>query len=294
MLTKKRPTKKRSSKPKAKAAAKPKAKASKKTDPKKPKPIRPKAVKGKPDRVEVDLVEWEHTIEVQKLAAEIEVDQGRYNEMKKAGKELHGAISGKQVTLRKLITEGPERYPLFDKPTATPPKVVTGKGAKNGRQVVSEGAAAPFGSTGAQATDPDAWRAAPLQASLHKPGERALTTGINALLKAGVTTIGQLVDKQSKGFGWTDAIPGFGEAAVTALENALTDYLTRTRDKGVFADAAAQALKRADEKAKETEPAKAEKFPDDGNGKSIAETQAATKKAEGAKAKKSNRPRKAK
>ena len=101
----------------------------------------------------------------------------------------------------------------------------------------------------------------------------------------------QLVDRQSKvrldGFD-----PGFGEAAVTALENALTDYLTRTRQ-GVFAEAVAQALKVPDDNAAKAEPAKAEKFPDDGNGKSIAETQAASKKAD-ARAKKSNRPRKAK
>lgn len=277
MLMKKRPVKKPASKkPKAKAAAKPKAKPAK-----------------KPPMIKVDKLEWEHHLECQRLAAEVDADQATFAEMKKAAMDVKSSISGKLVKLRRMLQNGPERLPLFDGPKAATPQPVKAKGGKTAKGTKTKPVEAKA-QTAAPAVDPEAWRSAPLQASLHKPGERALTTGINALLKAGITTIGQLVDKQSKGFGWTDSIPGFGEAAVTALENALTDYLTRTRDKGVFAEAAAQALKRADDNAAKAEPAKAEKFPDDGNGKSIAETQAASKKADGAKPKKSNRPRKAK
>jgi len=279
---KKQPVKKQASKkPKAKAAAKAKAKPAKKPP------------SEKPPMIKVDKLEWEHHLECQRLAAEVDADQATFAEMKKAAMDVKSSISGKLVKLRRMLQNGPERLPLFDGPKAAPPQPVKAKGGKTARGTKTKAVDAKA-QTAAPAVDPDAWRAAPLQASLHKPGERALTTGINALLKAGVTTIGQLVDKQAKGFGWTDSIPGFGEAAVTALENALTDYLTRTRDKGVFAEAAAQALKRAEDNAANAEPAKAEKFPDDGNGKSIAETQAASKKADGAKAKKSSRPRKAK
>ena len=208
--------------------------------------VKPKAAKKppseRPPMIKVDRLEWEHHLECQQLAAEIDADQATFAEMKKAAMDVKSSISGKAVKLRRMLQNGPERLPLFDGP---------------------------------KAADADAWRAAPIQESLHKPGNRALTMRFNALLKAGVVTIGQLVDRQAKGFGWTDSIPGFGEAAVTALEDALTDYLTRTRDAGVFAEAAAQALKRADDKAKESP-----KFPDDGNGKSIAETQAENKKSE--------------
>ena len=272
-----------------------------KPQPKKPAkakaPAKPKAAKKppseRPPMIKVDRLEWEHHLECQQLAAEIAADQATFAEMKKAAMDVKSSISGKLVKLRRMLQNGPERLPLFDGPKAAPPQPVKAKGGKTAKGAKTKAVDATA-QTAAPAVDPEAWRSAPLQASLHKPGERALTTGINALLKAGVTTIGQLVDRQSKGFGWTDSIPGFGEAAVTALENALTDYLTRTRDKGVFAEAAAQALKRADDNAANAEPAKAQKFPDDGNGKSIAETQAASKKADGAKPKKSERPRKAK
>ena len=267
-----------------------------KKKPQRKRPAKPKAAKKppseRPPMIRVDKLEWEHHLECQKLAAEVDADQATYAEMKKAALDVKSSISGKLVKLRRMLQNGPERLPLFDGPKAAPPQPVKAKAGKTAKASKAKPANATA-QTAAPAVDADAWRSAPLQASLHKPGERALTTGINALLKAGITTIGQLVDKQAKGFGWTDSIPGFGEAAVTALENALTDYLTRTRDKGVFAEAAAQALKRADDKAAQSEPAKAEKFPNDGNGKSIAETQAASKKAD-AKPKKSARPRKAK
>ena len=245
--------------------------------------VKPKAAKKppseRPPMIKVDRLEWEHHLECQKLAAEIDADQATFAEMKKAAMDVKSSISGKLVKLRRMLQNGPERLPLFDGPKAAPPQPVKGRAGKTAKGPKSKAGSAK-GQTAAPPTaskpaDADAWQAAPIQESLHKPGNRALTMGINALLKAGVVTIGQLVDRQAKGFGWTDSIPGFGEAAVTALEDALTDYLTRTRDAGVFAEAAAQALKRADDKAKESP-----KFPDDGNGKSIAETQAENKKSE--------------
>lgn len=245
--------------------------------------VKPKAAKKppseRPPMIRVDKLEWEHHLECQKLAAEIDADQATFAEMKKAAMDVKSSISGKAVKLRRMLQNGPERLPLFDGPKAAPPQPVKGRAGKTAKGPKSKAGSAT-GQTAAPPTaskpaDADAWRAAPIQESLHKPGNRALTMGINALLKAGVVTIGQLVDRQAKGFGWTDSIPGFGEAAVTALEDALTDYLTRTRDKAVFAEAAAQASKRADDKAKESP-----KFPDDGNGKSIAETQAENKKSE--------------
>ena len=260
-----------------------------KPNPKKPAkakaPAKPKAAKKppseRPPMIKVDRLEWEHHLECQKLAAEIDADQATFAEMKKAAMDVKSSISGKLVKLRRMLQNGPERLPLFDGPKAAPPQPVKSKAGKAAQGAKSKAGSAtgPTAAppTAAKPADADAWRAAPIQESLHKPGNRALTMGINALLKAGVVNIGQLVDRQAKGFGWTDSIPGFGEAAVTALEDALTDYLTRTRDKGVFAEAAAQALKRADDKAKESP-----KFPDDGNGKSIAETQADAKKTESA------------
>ena len=260
-----------------------------KPNPKKPAkakaPAKPKVAKKppseRPPMIKVDRLEWEHHLECQKLEAEIDADQATFAEMKKAAMDVKSSISGKLVKLRRMLQNGPERLPLFDGPKAAPPQPVKSKAGKAAKGSKSKAGSAT-GPTAAPPTaskpaDADAWRAAPIQESLHKPGNRALTMGINALLKAGVVNIGQLVDRQATGFGWTDSIPGFGEAAVTALEDALTDYLTRTRDKGVFAEAAAQALKRADDKAKESP-----KFPDDGNGKSIAETQADAKKTESA------------
>lgn len=245
--------------------------------------VKPKSAKKppseRPPMIRVDKLEWEHHLDCQKLAAEIDADQATFAEMKKAAMDVKSSISGKAVKLRRMLQNGPERLPLFDGPQAAPPQPVKSKAGKTAKGPKSKAGSAT-GQTAAPPTaskpaDADAWRAAPIQESLHKPGNRALTMGINALLKGGIVTIGQLVDRQAKGFGWTDSIPGFGEAAVTALEDALTDYLTRTRDAGVFAEAAAQALKRADDKAKESP-----KFPDDGNGKSISEEQAENKKSE--------------
>ena len=275
---KKRPVKKPASKPKAKAAAKAKAKAAKKPPSEKPPMIR------------VDKLEWEHHLECQRLAAEVDADQATFAEMKKAAMDVKSSISGKLVKLRRMLQNGPERLPLFDGPKAAEPVPVKAGKEKTGRKSRKSAASATAQTAAPAVVD---WKSAPLQESLHKPGNRALTNGINALLKAGIVTVGQLEERRAKGFGWTDSIPGFGEAATTAVEDAVCEFLTATRDKGVFAEAAAQALKRADDKAAQSEPAKAEKFPNDGNGKSIAETQAASKKAD-AKPKKSARPRKAK
>lgn len=228
--------------------------------------------------IKVDKLEWEHHLECQRLAAEVDADQATYAEMKKAALDVKSSISGKLVKLRRMLQNGPERLPLFDGPKAAPPEPVKAKAGKAAKGSKSKAGSATATTAAppaaAKPADADAWRTAPIQESLHKPGNRALTMGINALLKAGIVNIGQLVDRQSKGFGWTDSIPGFGEAAVTALEDALTDHLTRTRDAGVFAEAAAQALKRADDKAK------ASNFPNDGNGESISDAQAANRKAE--------------
>lgn len=238
-----------------------------------------KPKKPKPETVKIDKLDWEHHLACKELADNIEADKVQYEEMKEAAGQVKASMSGKMVQLRRMLRNGPERLPLFDGPTAAPPQPVkakAGKAAKGSKSKAGSATATTAAPpTASKPADADAWRTAPIQESLHKPGNRALTMGINALLKAGIVNIGQLVDRQSKGFGWTDSIPGFGEAAVTALEDALTDHLTRTRDAGVFAEAAAQALKRADDKAKESP-----KFPDDGNGKSIAETQAENKKSE--------------
>ena len=227
-----------------------------KPQPKKPAkakaPAKPKAAKKppseRPPMIKVDRLEWEHHLECQQLAAEIDADQATFAEMKKAAMDVKSSISGKLVKLRRMLQNGPERLPLFDGPTAAPPQPVkakagkSAKGSKNKAGSATAQTAAP--PTASKPADPDAWRAAPIQESLHKPGNRALTIGINALLKGGILTVGQLEDRRAKGFGWTDSIDGFGEASVTAVEDAVAAFLTRTRDKGVFAEAAAQALKR--------------------------------------------------
>lgn len=262
-----------------------------KPNPKKPAkakaPAKPKVAKKppseRPTMIKVDKLEWEHHLECQRLAAEVDADQSTYAEMKKAAMDVKSSISGKLVKLRRMLQNGPERLPLFDGPKAAPPvpvKSKAGKAAKGSKSKAGSATATTAAPPAAEKpADADAWRTAPIQESLHKPGNRALTMGINALLKAGIVNIGQLVDRQSKGFGWTDSIPGFGEAAVTALEDALTDHLTRTRDAGVFAEAAAQALKRADDKAK------ASNFPNDGNGESISAEISANKAEEKSKPK---------
>lgn len=242
-----------------------------------------KPKKPKPETVKIDKLDWEHHLACKELADNIEADKVQYEEMKEAAGQVKASMSGKMVQLRRMLRNGPERLPLFDGPKAAPPQPVKSKAGKAAKGSKSKAGSAT-GPTAAPPTaskpaDADAWRTAPIQESLHKPGNRALTMGINALLKAGIVNIGQLVDRQSKGFGWTDSIPGFGEAAVTALEDALTDHLTRTRDAGVFAEAAAQALKRADDKAK------ASNFPNDGNGESISAEISANKAEEKSKPK---------
>jgi len=203
-----------------------------KTKPKKEK----KPKKAPPEMVKVERYIVEHWEKCRAIAAEIEALQGEYNGLRETAKEIKEAASGKSAILRRMNSRGPERLPLFDGPPKPTAEAAPSTPTAAAPEAIPEAAA-------------DAWRAAPLRESLHKPGKTALNKSLDVLTKKGIDTIGKLEDLRASGNGyrkWQDAAKGIGDEGAEAVTDAVLAWLTKHRDAAVFAAAAPQ--KAADEK----------------------------------------------
>lgn len=189
-------------------------------------PTQKKPPKPKPETIKIPRYVWEHKLECDKLAAEINADQIRFTEMKAAAMEVKASMNGKMVSLRQMMAKGPEHLPLIDGPKPAAPQPTT------------------------TTADADAWKKAPLRESLHKPGDEVLTKAINVLMKADITTIGKLEDlRASKGgeWKWHASVKGLGEEGAGKIEDAVGKWLDKHRDAKVIAEAKAGAAKKPDD-----------------------------------------------
>jgi hypothetical protein len=200
----------------------------------KPKPKKEKKPKKAPaEMVRVEKYIVEHWEKCRTIAAEIEALQAEYNGLRETAKEIKEAASGKSAILRRMNARGPERLPLFDQSPTTPTAA-----APVANDAPKQGTLLP-----PPAADADAWKAAPLRESLHKPGKTVLNKALDVLTKKGFDTIGKLEDLRASGNGyrkWQDAAKGIGDEGAEAVTDAVLAWLTKHRDAAVFAAAAPQ------------------------------------------------------
>jgi hypothetical protein len=161
-----------------------------------------------------------------KLAEQSDKWEIEYQGLKTQAKEIRGAISKNSVEIRRLLLANNEKMPLFDKQAAP-----TGQAAPSTNGHANGAPAAPAA---------EAWRTAKIVDVLHKEGSAAFTRGVNALIKAGVETVGQLEDRRAASFNgnWFENIDGLGREGADEIENAQVDYLAKLH--GTKAIAAAE------------------------------------------------------
>lgn len=201
----------------------------------------PKADKVKkpgPKMVRIAEYKLDHWNKITKLTEEIEKDQGRYDNLKKAAMEIRSSMNGKQVLLRKMIHDSPEHLPLFDGPKDAKPANVGG---------IMVGGATTAPAPAAPAANSEAWRDVLLLDSLikagtlTKPADALLARGVAALVKAKVDTVGKLESLRATGKGgrkWWANIKGLGDEAADKVTDAVTTWLQKNRDAATFAAAA--------------------------------------------------------
>jgi hypothetical protein len=228
----------------------------------------PKAGKVKkpgPKMVRIAEHKLDHWNKISKLTEEIEKDQGRYDNLKKAAMEIRSSMNGKQVLLRKMIHDGPEHLPLFDGPNDSKPAPAPAAAPVNGTPVAAPAAPA------AKESD---WQNVLLLESLiksgtlTKPADALLARGVAALVKSKVDTVGKLETLRATGKGgrkWWAAIKGLSEDAADKVTDAVVAWLQKNRDASTFAAAAPKKPANTPEltKAKpdETVPVHAKKKP---------------------------------
>jgi len=183
------------------------------------------------------FLDWRDRVDAaEKRLAQFVIDHARLKAQTKAAKE---EMEDATELLESLYGQNPEYNPAASPANTRPVQSYDGPASPaatsegDSPTLASSGEAAAPSSPGNSA-DPDAWKSTPITALT------SLTPKlIEKLQEAGLTTMGKLAARQEEislsngGEKWPK---GIGEVKITAIEDAVIDWLNENRDREVFED----------------------------------------------------------
>lgn len=181
--------------------------------------------------VAVTARDFHHVQAIRKKTIEAEAAWITWEEMKAAVKRQRAEAQELDAELRRMIRNGPDDPMLFDKRAA--PSDDSAERGPQGELLIKWDVAAPEtgksndGATSAPTSD--AWKTAPLVATLKAKKNPTLNKSLEMIAKAGYETIGALEELRASSFNgqWFDKVPGLGRVGADEVENAVIDWLAK-------------------------------------------------------------------